>query len=108
MRPTRLATLAGALAAGLVVGLLVGEERMSGRAHVAGACIALELVSDTSPEAADRRARIIKALVTQENPLRAAFPLDRDRLTRQCAHISGLYRGHSTGWRRDIGQVVSR
>ena len=84
----RIAAGAVLLLAGLVGGMLMGEAQTSGRAHVAGACIALgrslerELLS---PPAVDA---VLHDLVSGRAPFRASFPLTATQFRIQCAEIS--------------------
>lgn len=88
--PLRLGLLAmGCLAAGFVLGALVGGDRMSGRARVAGACIALEMTAAHGLLDDVQRRKVVCALTSALNPHQESFPISYREMAWRCATILG-------------------
>lgn len=79
---------AALLLAGFVGGALIGEVQTAGRAHVAGACIALERSFEREVLGRPAADAVIEDLVGRGAPFRASFPLTAAQFRAQCAEIS--------------------
>ncbi len=84
---SRCAVLAVAVAGALVVGVLVGRSTVDHTAHVAGACIALEMAQAHGALEEPRRKRIIHSLTSVSNPHLDRFPVTRSAMLRACSDI---------------------
>lgn len=72
----------------LLAGSFVGEQRMATRAHVSGACIALEIAQAQGALDSMQTARVRAGLVTAVNPYQASFPVTYEQFSRQCGALS--------------------
>lgn len=84
-----------AVAAGLVVGLVAGRSTVDRTAHVAGACMALDMAEAHGALEEPRRKRIIHSLTSVTNPHLDRFPVTRTQMLRVCSDIkAAVWPGH--------------
>lgn len=83
-RSVKLFAVLGAITC-FLAGAFLGEERMAGRAHVAGACIALEMAQSHGALDPQGAAIVRASIVSAVNPFRDSFPIGYEQFGRQCS-----------------------
>lgn len=83
----RRATLAAALALAFAAGAIAGRGTLDQAAHVAGACIALEMAQAHGAIDEPRRKRIIYSLTSAANPHVDRFPVTRNAMLAACRDV---------------------
>ena len=81
---------AGLMLAGFLGGALVGEARTVGRAHIAGACIALQHSVARGAMSEHAVDVVLHDLVDSQGLLRVSFPVSAHQFRTQCAEVSRI------------------
>lgn len=90
-RPTSIWILSAVVAASLVgclaIGMMIGGESAGRSAHVAGACIALDMAEAHGAMDEPRRKRIIYSLVNVASPYTGRFTMTLSEMLKTCTDL---------------------